>query len=96
MLGEERIMREQMQARLEALKKEFEAGQAELNKVEERRLYLREMLLRIGGAIQVLEEMLAQGQDVEQRNGIVPDEAQSETNKVSTVRTSPADTDQGT
>jgi predicted nuclease with TOPRIM domain len=58
-------MREQMRARLEELKKELETGQAELQKVEMRRTYLRETVLRIGGAVQVLEELLtgqAQGQ----------------------------------
>ena len=52
-------MREQMQARLGALKREFEAGQAELQQVERRQAYLREALLRISGAMHVLEELLA-------------------------------------
>ena len=52
-------MHEQIQARLEELKKELEAGQAELQKVEMQRTYLRETVLRISGAIQVLEELLA-------------------------------------
>ena len=62
-------MREQMQARLEVLKQEFEAGETELEKVEKQRAYLRETLLRIGGAIQVLEELLAGGPSVEPPNG---------------------------
>ena len=68
-MGEEGIVRDQMQARLEVLKQEFEAGETELEKVEKQRAYLRETLLRIGGAIQVLEELLAGGPSVEQRNG---------------------------
>ena len=52
-------MREQIQARLEELKKELETGQAELQKVEMQRTYLRETVLRIDGAVQVLEELLA-------------------------------------
>jgi hypothetical protein len=68
-MGEEGIMREQMQARLEVLKQEFEAGETELEKVEKQRAYLRETLLRIGGAIQVLEELLAGEPSVEHRNG---------------------------
>ena len=52
-------MREQIQARLEELKKERETGQAELQKVEMQRTYLRETVLRIDGAVQVLEELLA-------------------------------------
>jgi predicted nuclease with TOPRIM domain len=54
-------MRQQIQARLEELKKELEAGQAELQKVEMQRTYLRETVLRIDGAVQVLEELLAGG-----------------------------------
>jgi hypothetical protein len=55
-------MRESIQARLETLKKELEKGQAELQKVEAQRTYLHESMLRISGAVQVLEELLAEGQ----------------------------------
>jgi predicted nuclease with TOPRIM domain len=58
---EGRSMREQVQVRLEELKKELEAGQAELQKVEMQRAYLHETVLRIGGAVQVLEELLTEG-----------------------------------
>ena len=75
-------MREEIQARLEELKKELETGQAELQKVEMQRTYLHETVLRISGAVQVLEELLAEGQSVEQPNGIDPSEA-----KVASVRT---------
>ena len=51
----------QIQARLEALKKELETGQNELQKVEAQRTYLHETILRISGAVQVLEELLAEG-----------------------------------
>jgi uncharacterized protein with von Willebrand factor type A (vWA) domain len=68
-LGKEQLMREQLQARLETLKKEFEAGEVELEKVEKQRTYLRETMLRIGGAIQVLEEVLGENQLAEQRSG---------------------------
>jgi hypothetical protein len=54
-------MREQIQARLEELKKELETGQAELRQVEMQRTYLRETVLRIDGAVQVLEELLTAG-----------------------------------
>jgi predicted nuclease with TOPRIM domain len=66
-------MREQIQARLEELKKELEAGQAELQKVEMQRAYLHETVLRIGGAIQVLEELLREGQSGAQARA-APDE----------------------
>ena len=69
-------MHELMETRLELLRKEFETGQAELEKVEQRREYLREMMLRISGAIQVLEELLAQGQSIEQ-SGTNSDEIQA-------------------
>lgn len=51
-------MREKVQARAAALHREFEAGQAELDQLERRRTYLRETILRISGAVQVLEELL--------------------------------------
>jgi hypothetical protein len=55
-------MEEQIQTRLAALNKELEIGQAELEKVEKQHTYLRETTLRISGAIQVLQELLAEGQ----------------------------------
>ena len=55
-------MQEQMQSRLEALKKELETGRDALEKVEQQRTYLQQMTLRIAGAIQVLEELLAEDQ----------------------------------
>jgi hypothetical protein len=55
-------MREQIRTRIEALRKELEAGRAACEKVERQRTYLHETTLRISGAIQVLEELLAEGQ----------------------------------
>jgi predicted nuclease with TOPRIM domain len=51
-------MQEQIQARIEVLKSEFETGQVKLRELEMQQSRLRETLLRISGAIQVLEEML--------------------------------------
>jgi predicted nuclease with TOPRIM domain len=51
-------MQEQLQKRLGELKKEFEAGQARLRELETEQAYTRETMLRISGAIQVLEEAL--------------------------------------
>ena len=62
-------MREQIQARLEVLRGEVEKGQAKLEVVERQRAYLQETLLRIAGAIQVLEELLAKDQVTEEQNG---------------------------
>jgi hypothetical protein len=55
-------MREQVQARLQALKAEWATGQTKLRELELQQLRLREVLLRVRGAIQVLEEVLGQGQ----------------------------------
>lgn len=52
-------MREQLQARLKELRQEFEAGQSRLRELEMQEARTRETLLRISGAIQVLEETLA-------------------------------------
>ena len=52
-------MREQLQARLDELKQEFETGQQRLADLDNQAGQLRQTLLRISGAIQVLEEMLA-------------------------------------
>ncbi len=51
-------MRDQLEKRLSELKKEFEEGQRMLSEVETKRENLRQSLLRISGAIQVLEEEL--------------------------------------
>jgi vacuolar-type H+-ATPase subunit D/Vma8 len=53
------MMREQLEKRLEELRDEFESGQKMLNELETKRENLRQTLLRISGAIQVLEEELA-------------------------------------
>ncbi len=52
-------MLDQLQSRLESLKHEFETGQARMRELEMQQMNLRETLLRISGAIQVLEELLA-------------------------------------
>jgi hypothetical protein len=51
-------MRDQLSERLSQLKSEFESGQKVLRDLEVRQQDVRDTLLRIGGAIQVLEEML--------------------------------------
>jgi prefoldin subunit 5 len=68
--------REQMQARLEALREELETGQAELQRLEEQRASLHATMLRISGAAQVLEELLAAG-DPAGHNGTAPGEEES-------------------
>ena len=55
-----KAMQEQLQARLEVLKAEWAAGQVKLRELELRQLRLREVLLRLRGAIGVLEDLLGQ------------------------------------
>jgi prefoldin subunit 5 len=52
-------MRDQLEARLAQLKQDFETGQSQLQELDEQRASLTQTMLRISGAIQVLEEMLA-------------------------------------
>ncbi len=52
-------MRDRLQTRLGELKKEFATGQVRLQELEKQQMSLRETMLRISGAIQVLEELLA-------------------------------------
>jgi len=51
-------MREQLQSRLEELKKDFAAGQARLSDLQAQEASLNQQLLRISGAILVLQELL--------------------------------------
>jgi len=46
-------------ARLEALQREYETGQTMLAELDAKQLDLRQTLLRISGAIQVLQELIA-------------------------------------
>ena len=54
-------MEETIRGRLAALRTDFEAGERELVALEERSAELRRLLLRLSGAIQVLEELAAAG-----------------------------------
>jgi predicted nuclease with TOPRIM domain len=58
-------MRPQLEQRLAELKSEYEAGQTMLADLETKKADLQTTLLRIGGAIQVLEELLAEEQEKE-------------------------------
>ena len=51
-------MKEQLQQRLAGLRIEFEAGQKMLAELDVKRADIQQTLLRISGAIQVLEELL--------------------------------------
>ena len=52
-------MKERLQKRLEELKSERTAGEQLLQELQSKQLSLQQTLLRISGAIQVLEESLA-------------------------------------
>lgn len=52
-------MRQQLEQRLSELKSEYQAGQKMVADLEARQAELGQTLLRISGAIQVLEELLA-------------------------------------
>ncbi len=52
-------MKAQLTERLKELQAEFEAGQTMLTDLEQKKANLEQTLLRISGAIQVLEELLA-------------------------------------
>jgi hypothetical protein len=56
-MSEEGEMDEAVRVRLELLRREFDTGQQRLAEVETQRAQLTETLLRISGAIQVLEEL---------------------------------------
>lgn len=55
-------MKAQIETRLQELKTEFDTGQKMLAELEQKKINLEQTLLRISGAIQVLEEMLANEQ----------------------------------
>jgi hypothetical protein len=52
-------MRNKLEERLRELRNELESGRALLDEMETKKANLQSTLLRISGAIQVLEEMLA-------------------------------------
>ena len=58
-------MKEQIKERIEQLKAEYESGQKMLADLETQESNLRTTMLRISGAIQVLEELLAKTEEEE-------------------------------
>jgi predicted nuclease with TOPRIM domain len=60
---EDRRVREQLEKRVTELEAEYRAGQEMFTELEARRANLQQTLLRIGGAIQVLNELLEEGPD---------------------------------
>jgi hypothetical protein len=49
---------ERLRNRAEELRKELNAGRAELQAITAREQYLRDTILRVSGAIQVIEEVI--------------------------------------
>ena len=80
---ERQSARGQIQARLEALREELETGQAELQRLDEQRASLHTTMLRISGAAQVLEELLA-AVDTAGPNGTAPGEEGAPTEEPAT------------
>jgi hypothetical protein len=60
------MVRDQIEKRLSELKIEFEEGQKTLYDLDSRRENLRQTLLRISGAVQILEELLKEEDVAEQ------------------------------
>lgn len=81
-------MNDSMRARLTQLKGEYENGEARLRAMLQQEASLRETLLRISGAIQVLEELLADDQAGE---GDTDEEAAAASEPVSDADARPAD-----
>ncbi len=61
-------MREQLEQRLQELRTEFRAGEKLLAELEAKQMNLRSSMLRISGAIQVLEELLHSEQEGNQES----------------------------
>ncbi|MFH1096583.1 MAG: hypothetical protein V1749_03670 [Candidatus Desantisbacteria bacterium] len=64
-------MKEGLQKRLEELKEEFQKGQQQLDTLDKQRAELRDTLLRISGAIQVLGEEVEKGEIEKEEDQIV-------------------------
>jgi len=65
-------MKHKIESRLRTLKAEYEAGQKLLAEYEEKQRNVRETLLRIAGAIQVLEEVIVEADSEEKGEGEQP------------------------
>lgn len=65
-------MSAQVDERLSALRDEFDKGQQLLAELDQRRERLKESMLRIAGAIQVLEEMAGEGEATAEHVDAIP------------------------
>ena len=71
-------MKEQLQQRLQQLKTEYESGQKVLAELQTKQTNVRETLLRIAGAIQVLEEELAKTEEENKTESPEPSKSEAE------------------
>jgi len=62
-------MQEHIESRLAELRRDYQLGQGRLQELNRQATALQETLLQISGAIQVLEELLGQGQDTASPDG---------------------------
>jgi hypothetical protein len=72
-------MRARLEQRLQELKSEFEAGQKMLAELEQKRAHLEQTLLRISGAIQVLQELLTTTSPVPDGGAMQPEQTECTT-----------------
>ena len=63
-MSKEKSMQQKIDARLAELRREMEAGREQMASLEARTQELRHTMMRISGAIQVLEEIKASGGDL--------------------------------
>jgi len=70
-------MKEQLEQRLVELKTQFESGRKLLNDLENQQANLRTTLLRLSGAIEVLEEVLGK-EKPSAGNGVAPQDGSAE------------------
>jgi hypothetical protein len=63
------IMKPQLEQRLQELRVEFESGQKMLADLENKQANLRDTMLRISGAIQVLEELSTTADSIGESQG---------------------------
>ena len=56
-------MKEKLQTRLQQLRTEYQSGQQMLQELQQKQINLEQTICRIAGAIQVLEEVLAESEE---------------------------------
>ena len=63
-------MKEKLEKRLAKLKAEFESGKKVMAEYEAKQAHLRDTLLRISGAIQILEEEISKENETDDTNSL--------------------------